>query len=356
MSKLCVNLVTFNGAKYIPYLFESLRRQSFQDWKLLIWDNHSGDDTVKIMERELNTLFVHHQLFENSDNIGFSGGHNQLFKKSTSKYCVILNQDIFLSPDCFKNLVKFMDNRPDVSAAAPRLSVWDYQALRQVKNSRKSNFLDTFTCTIDSLGLKVYRSRRVVDWLSGELWSNQSKNKQIGMLRSKKAIEIFGLSGALAIYKKSKVDEVVFENGNLFDQSYQNYKEDVDLAFRMRSHGLKSFVLLDTVAYHDRSVFGPDRQSIGRQKLTQPALVRYFSYRNHLSTLYKNEYWQNLLLDAPWIFLYEVRKIIWFLFFDKQTLKALSELYDNRHSIKKKRLFIKKRRILKWREIRTWWK
>ncbi|MBT3817027.1 MAG: glycosyltransferase family 2 protein, partial [Candidatus Magasanikbacteria bacterium] len=29
--KLTIHLVTWNGAKYVPYLFESLRKQTYRD-------------------------------------------------------------------------------------------------------------------------------------------------------------------------------------------------------------------------------------------------------------------------------------------------------------------------------------
>ena len=51
--KLSVHLVTWNGAKYIPYLFASLRAQTFRDWSLVVLDNDSKDDTVLLIEKEL---------------------------------------------------------------------------------------------------------------------------------------------------------------------------------------------------------------------------------------------------------------------------------------------------------------
>ena len=73
MSKLTVHLVTWNGSKYIPYLFESWRAQTFKDWKLLVLDNKSIDDTAIKIEKELADFPVEHELILNTENKGFAG-------------------------------------------------------------------------------------------------------------------------------------------------------------------------------------------------------------------------------------------------------------------------------------------
>ncbi len=76
--KLSIHLVTWNGAKYIPHLFQSLKKQTFQDWSLLILDNGSTDNTVEELRLNIKNLGVDCELIENKKNFGFAGGHNQL--------------------------------------------------------------------------------------------------------------------------------------------------------------------------------------------------------------------------------------------------------------------------------------
>lgn len=42
-------LSTWNGERWLPELLESLRQQTFQDWQLLIRDDGSSDQTLKIL-------------------------------------------------------------------------------------------------------------------------------------------------------------------------------------------------------------------------------------------------------------------------------------------------------------------
>ena len=56
--KLSVQLVAWNGGKYIPYLFDSLRKQTFSDWQLIILDNASSDDTLEKIKTEQNVVNI----------------------------------------------------------------------------------------------------------------------------------------------------------------------------------------------------------------------------------------------------------------------------------------------------------
>lgn len=382
MSKLLVQLVTWNGSKYIPYLFESLRNQTYRDWKLVILDNGSSDDTVEKIKTEIENFPVEVTLIENKENKGFAGGHNQLnaeCRMQNAEYVLLLNQDMYLMSDCLEKMVKFMEEHSDVAAVSPRLMRWDFKVLENTPQppSRGEDNLavslleegqggvsSSFTDKIDALGLKVFRNRRVIEKYTGKDWFViESKMKM--SYRAERfngdgtALEVFGVSGAFPLYRRSAIEAVQFDDGSFLDESYHSYKEDVDLAFRLQSAGFKSCVLLDTVAYHDRSAAGPgklgDSDAI-ENKEKQSEWVKYHSYKNHLMTLYKNEYWQNWLLDAIFIKWYELKKFVWFLLFDRAVLKGLKEVWKNRKDLKIKRLKIKSLRKVGWREMRKWWK
>jgi glycosyltransferase involved in cell wall biosynthesis len=63
MAKIAVNLLTWNGAKYLPHILNSLRQQTFLNWKLYILDNASSDETVSILKKELVNFPVEHEIF-----------------------------------------------------------------------------------------------------------------------------------------------------------------------------------------------------------------------------------------------------------------------------------------------------
>lgn len=363
--KLSVHLVTWNGAKYVPALFESLRNQTYRDWKLVILDNASKDEMVLAMKKEIMNFPVEVEFIDSSENTGFAGGHNMLFQKTNSEYFACLNQDLFLEPECLGKLVKFLDTHQDVAVVSPRLMKWNFSTQLSLFSFPSESFgNEIFTDQIDSLGLKVLRSRRVREKYSGKLWQD-IKSKMHLSFRAERfrenqtALEVFGVSGTLPCFRRSMITTISFSDHTFFDQSYHAYKEDVDLAFRLQSAGHRAFVLLDAVAYHDRSAAGPDstsdRAAAGNKK-NQSEWVKYHSYKNHVMTLYKNEYWQNAILDFPWILWYELKKFGYFLVFDRHVLSGLSEVWNLRKELKKKKTEIKQKRKIDFKEIRKWWR
>lgn len=348
MSKLTVHLVTWNGAKYVPYLFESLKKQSFTDWKLLIWDNASSDGMLEAMKKELRDFPVPYELIENTENIGFAGGHNTLFQKTDAEYFVCLNQDMYLESDTLVKLLQFLDAHSEVAVVSPRLMKWNFSLLFDEKNAHEAIYSDE----VDSLGLKVFRSRRVIEQYGQEQW------KSLKQRFSSNFLEVFGVSGAFPLFRRSSIEHIVFQDNTFFDASYHSYKEDVDLAYRLRSAGFKAFVHLDAVVYHDRSAAGPkeasDKAALLNKK-TQSSWVKYHSYKNHLMTLYKNEYRENFLFDFPCIVWYELKKFVYFFLKERPVLMGLKEIYALRHELKKKKNLITSKRKLSAKQIRTWW-
>jgi GT2 family glycosyltransferase len=358
MKKLVIQLVTWNGAKYIPHLFDSLRKQTFRDFHLSILDNGSTDGTEELIRKELQNFQFQYSFEQNEKNVGFAGGHNHVYKKITSKeygvseceYILLLNQDMYLTPGCIQKMVTFLNTHESVAAVSPRLMRWDFSLIEK-------GLEYTFTHVIDALGLRVFRNRRVIEKYAAKVWEDKKSKVELSYRTHNDAMEVFGVSGAFPMYRCSALQVVRFSDGTFLDELYQSYKEDVDLAYRLRIAGFGAYVLLDSVAYHDRSAAGLERvgdRISAKNKKNQSEWVKFHSYKNHLATLYKNEYWQNVILDFPWIMWYELKKFVYFILFDRAVLSGLSVFWKQRIEFKIRRGEVKKMRKISWKELRQW--
>lgn len=324
--KVAVQLVAWNGAPHLPRLFDSLRKQVFKDWLLLVWDNGSSDESVEIIERELENIPNESKLFLETANQGFARSHDLLFKSSDCEYVLLLNQDVILEPDTLQKMVAYLDEHPQAASVAPRMM-------------RLNGGVETDV--VDSLGLKILRNRQVMDIFSGS---------QVPDFAGNQSLPVFGVSAALAMYRRSAVGQT------LFDEKYFSYQEDIDLAWRLQLQGFSAAVLTDAVAWHARGQREPDKKTVvaaARSKSQQSYLVRYHSYKNHLATIFKNEQGRNFALDWPWILWYEVGKLGYFLVFDRKVIGGLVELWKNRKLLAAER----KSRLtnaVSSRELRKW--
>jgi len=325
--KLSVNLVSWNGMKYIKDCLKSLEQQTFTDFSLLVVDNGSTDGTLEFIKEE----YPHVKVVEHKKNAGFARAHNQAIHWTKSPYILILNQDIILDQNCFEELIKFMDEHEKAGAVTPKLL--------RLQEGEKTNY-------IDSLGLKINKKFQVQDIAQGELDSGQYESRE----------EVFGCSGACPIYRRSALVDVRFEN-EFFDEDFFSYKEDIDLSFRLQAKGWQNWVVPQAVAYHARGV-GAEKGSrslfqLFKHRRAKGVFANYFSYRNHLYFLNKNcVQWKFL----PQIFLYEFGKFLYTLFLDPKNLRALVDVWKKRKRMKSKRKFMKhaletsKQNMLKWFE------
>ena len=86
-------LSTYNGAKYLREQLDSILKQTYTSWRLIVRDDSSTDDTLKIIKEYINKYpnFIIH--IKNTRNIGVVKSFELLLKNSTSKYIMFCDQD-----------------------------------------------------------------------------------------------------------------------------------------------------------------------------------------------------------------------------------------------------------------------
>ncbi len=312
MPKLVVNLVTWNGEKYLPFLFASLKKQNYSDWELQILDNNSQDKTVEIITQQIKDFPVKVKFIKLTENLGFVGGHNKLYKDlkqrtEQSQYFLLLNQDMYLKSNLFEVLVTELDNNSDLAAISPVLLRWNFTQLKT-----EDDLSASFSNIVDALGLKMFSNWRVIEQKTGQNWTELLTTD----FKDKTYLDVFGVSGALPMYRLSAVEKVELKPDQLFDDLYHSYKEDVDLAYRLCLYGYKARIVFKTQAYHDRSAAGTKKQTdleILKNKFKQNSYIKYYSYRNHLYNLFKIyqfKYFKKNLLKIIW---FELKKALYYL-------------------------------------------
>lgn len=333
MKKMIVQLVAWNGEKYIPHLFKSLREQRFQEFELWVLDNGSTDATSALIKKELENFKPATRFIQKEKNIGFAPGHNELFRESVknAQYVVLLNQDMLLHGEFLEKLYYFVESHPDAGSVSGRLMKWAFP--------EKTNI-------IDSLGLQAFKNHRFIDMHGGEDWRNIDDDVE--------AIEVFGVSGALPLYRAEALADVIFE-GDVFDEDFFSYKEDVDLAWRLRAAGWFSFSVLDAVVYHDRSASGPPQLSdvaAAKNRKFKSELAKFYSYRNHLLMLLKNYAGEGGFFATLW---YEFKKGCYMLIFAPAIFaKSVGCVLRFWHKMLQKRAFIRKNRHTSADEMGEW--
>lgn len=120
LSTIDILLATYNGEKYIAEQIESLQKQTFTDWRLLVADDGSTDKTLEII-REMQSkdpriefASAHEPFHSSTKNFLY------LLEKSTAPYVMFCDQDDVWLPnkivESFKKL-REVEQGGDVPAA-----------------------------------------------------------------------------------------------------------------------------------------------------------------------------------------------------------------------------------------------
>ena len=109
--KISIIIPNYNKGNFIGSAIESIQKNSYQNWELVIIDDGSTDQSIEILERfsEEDTRI---KLFKQA-NQGGAQARNIGLKKITGKYFMFVDADDFISPFCLENRLKMAKEYPD---------------------------------------------------------------------------------------------------------------------------------------------------------------------------------------------------------------------------------------------------
>lgn len=351
MSKVSIQIVTWNSLKFLPDCLTSIFNQTNKNFSVLVIDNASTDSTIDFLRSHYPAI----KILRNHKNLGFTTAHNQGIRLTIRRqplkdnhYILILNPDIILKDDFLEKILPAIEKNKKIGAIGGKLFKI-YTSDEEIQEKTKTKI-------IDSVGLKIFKNRRVINQGEGEIDKGQYDREKT----------VFGLSGACVLYRLSALEDIkipkyttnsqIYLNSlkhneqarvgyEYFDEDFFAYKDDIDLAWRLNQRGWQLFYFPLAQAYHFRQIAGREKTNlleIIKNRKQRSHYLNYLSYRNHLFCLIKNESLINFLKDFPFIFFYELKKFLYLLFFEPRIIKALFDVFKKLPVMLKKRQLIQK--------------
>lgn len=112
-----VCIITYNSSKYILEALESVYNQTYQNIELIVSDDGSKDDTVKIVEKWLrnkSARFVEAKILTVEHNTGTTKNCNRALRACKGELMKSFAGDDVLFPDAIEKYVSFLKDRPEV--------------------------------------------------------------------------------------------------------------------------------------------------------------------------------------------------------------------------------------------------
>lgn len=117
VSSVNIIVVTYNAEKWIEYFAGSLTALP-ENWKLVVVDNASQDNTCKIIAEQYPQI----QLIKSESNLGFGKANNIALKQALNNkvgFTFLLNQDATISVDDIQKCINIYKENPDYYIVSP---------------------------------------------------------------------------------------------------------------------------------------------------------------------------------------------------------------------------------------------
>lgn len=259
-------ILTWNGQKYLPNLFQSLANLNYppEQYQIVVVDSGSTDSTLEFLE---NLKLPNLHIIKLLKNLGFAAGCNigmQYTLDKEAEYIILLGQDTKVTPNFLNQITNTANSNPQIGIIQPLLLYYN--------NPQE----------INSWGNEIH--------FLGYGWTGGNHQPLSTLTKTFSPREITYASGAAVLYKA-----VMLKKIGLFDETLFSYHEDSDLCLRARLAGYKIVLNPQAHILHDA------------QFPTTKNKIRYFwMEKNRIYLLLKYYRVKTLLFVAPIWFLMDL--------------------------------------------------
>lgn len=273
-------VISFNTEEHIGACVHTLLNQTHPNLDIVVVDNNSGDRSVAVARRFGKRIKV----IANWSNRGFAGAANQGIAEAPDQdgAVFICNPDVRLQPDHIAHLVARLESDERIGSVQGLIHRMDMATAE-----------DEFAFSPQTVPAKPIRDaqgRPIIDTTGHSAHRNRVfRNRGEGQPDTGQfsAGPIFGVSGCAALYRTRALHDVAVD-GEIFDEDFFAFFEDVDLDWRLQARGWTAYHEPAAMALHERGGTGARRS----------AFVERLSYRNWFLTVAKNDDWQTAAPDA----------------------------------------------------------
>lgn len=256
-----VLIVNYNAANYAKACIKSVLNQSNIKLEIIVVDNASADDSVKVLKNAFGKKIT---LIESKENLGFGRANNLAAGKAKGEFILLLNPDTEIQD--------------------------------QLAISKIIDFL-TVNNRLGMVGPKIHEPRKN-KYVTPRLSYPSSKKLKFNQKFKQLPGKIAWLLGACLLLRR----EVYLEMSG-FDPDYFLYGEDADIGLRIRQHGYEIGYCEDVVIHHvaGASEFGADSLDKWLRKKRGVFLfcMKHYDQRDVLK-IAKNAIFESKLYLAVW--------------------------------------------------------
>jgi len=332
--RAAIAVVTYDDGDDLGECLASVAALETRPLALAVVDCGSADDSVERARAFAAEApeGIDVQVLPLGENRGFAGGMNAAFAAlDAAPWVLTLNPDARPAPDFLERLLDAAETAE--SASGFRVGAVTGRLVRPAEEGSGE------PRRLDACGMYLTTAWRHFDRASDDIDRGQLARTE----------RVFGGTGAATLFRREALRDVALDPGGreIFDEHFHTFREDAELAFRLRERGWE--VLYEPTALCEHRRFNlPERRS------AMPAMVNYHSLKNRYLLRAYHQTWGNALRTAPRTLGRDLAALVYVLLREHSSLPAYGWLWKHRKEILERRRWVQGRRRVSAHEIDRW--
>ena len=164
MAKISIIIPVYNSEKYIRRCLNSILNQTFQDFEIILIDDNSKDNSLKIVSEIEKTHKDKIKILKNAKNVGAGASRNKGLKIASGEYITFIDSDDYIEKNTLKRMYESCVNTDSDIARINMIKVFSGKDVSFL--GRRSNIDEhKINYFLDKLEENENQSEHVVDRL-----------------------------------------------------------------------------------------------------------------------------------------------------------------------------------------------
>lgn len=123
--QISVIMSVYNCGEMVRTSIDSILAQTYTNWKMIICNDCSTDNTVEILNEYANKYPDKFLIIHNKKNLRLAASLNHCLEYADGEYCARMDGDDFVAPDRFEKQVDFLQQHPDIQLVGTLMQTFD---------------------------------------------------------------------------------------------------------------------------------------------------------------------------------------------------------------------------------------
>jgi len=216
--KLSVIFINHNSKNGLRLALGTLfKGRSGVPYEVIVVDNGSTDRSLEMLSFEFPKV----RIMASNTDLGSAVAYNKAIRAATGDYVLLLSPYVLTNADSLEKLSDFMDNHPLVGGASVRMVDYKGDYLPESKRSLSRGW----TSVLKLARLSGYFPKSISSIARKSDWVEEFETSEVDVLHED-----------CMLLRKSALDKT-----GLFDERFNRYGYNIDMAYRLRQQGFKTY-------------------------------------------------------------------------------------------------------------------